>query len=46
MTRAIPWKMVIAPVEHSTIVMAIRAAELCTMAVRTVPMSRNSRIVP
>ena len=45
-TRAMPWKMEIAPVAHRTIVIAISAAELCTIAVRIVPISRNSRIVP
>ena len=44
-TRAMPWKMEMAPVEQRTMVMAIRAAELWTMAVRTVPISRNSRTV-
>ena len=45
-TSAIPWKMVMAPVEQSTMVMAIRAAEDCTMAVRIEPMRRNSKMVP
>ena len=44
-TRAIPWKIEIAPVEQSTMVMAISAADDCAMQVRTAPMSRNSRIV-
>ena len=45
-TRAMPWKMEIAPVAQRTIVMAISAAELCTSAVRIVPIKRKSRIVP
>ena len=46
MTRAMPWKMEIAPVAHRTIVIAISAAELCTSAVRIVPIRRNNRMVP
>ena len=45
MTSAMPWKIVIAPVEQRTMVMAIRAAELCTSAVSRVPISRNRKIV-
>ena len=46
MTRAIPWKIVIAPVVQRTMVIAIRAAELCTIAVRIDPIRRNRRMVP
>ena len=45
MTRAMPWNMVIAPVEHKTMVMAINAADDWAMQVRTVPINRNTMIV-
>ena len=44
-TRAIPWKIVIAPVVHRTMVIAISAADDCAMQVRTDPIRRKRRIV-
>ena len=44
-TSAIPIYIGSTPLEHNTIVMAIRAADDCIQKVSTVPMSRNENIV-
>ena len=45
MTRAIPRYTGSTPLEHSTMVMAMRAADDCSMHVSRVPMSKNMTMV-
>ena len=44
-TSAIPKYIGSTPVEHSRMVMAMTAADDCTMQVMRVPMARNARMV-